>query len=255
VQNAITLLQARGVKVMLSVGGATYKFPTTYTAKNASCLWDLALDLGCDGVDIDWEAAEGVSKGQQFVDIINMLQIYRPTTKKVYLSAACFSVGAYAPTPNNPNCGMNILGLQQAGKCLDWINVMSYDAGPPSAYDCVAAYTAYKMYYPGAVYLGLEIGDQAWGGYRINNADVGKATKKAEGVVIWSLQKKADNAQGKTVSPELPELLTLATLATVPVVIPPVTIPTPPVKVITNTVVTCPSCQKMVNLSLTYLPK
>ena len=49
---AIQILRGKGVKVMLSVGGASY---SDWSKFNPLCVWSLKKDLGCDGIDIDWE--------------------------------------------------------------------------------------------------------------------------------------------------------------------------------------------------------
>jgi len=51
VKTDIAKLQSLGVCVMLSVGGATYPFPVPFDARH---MFQLAMDLGCNGIDIDW---------------------------------------------------------------------------------------------------------------------------------------------------------------------------------------------------------
>ena len=245
VKNAIAILKSRKIKTMISVGGATYHYEPSFNQAQTIRIWDLCVDLGCDGVDIDWES-QGISQRQQFVDIINYFHNSRPTSMHL-LCAACFSVGAFQPS-GNPFNGMNILGLQQAGRYLNWINIMAYDAGGPDMYDVQAAYEAYKTYYPGLIYIGLEIGPQAWGGDLLKIDQVRKALTISRGnVFIWSLQKPPTG----TVSVEdiLKEARSLS------VVIPPVVVPTPPSTVTTSTKVSCPNCKKDISLELTYLPK
>lgn len=51
VKKGIAILQYKGVRVLLSVGGATYPFPENFDALE---MVKLANWLGCDGIDIDW---------------------------------------------------------------------------------------------------------------------------------------------------------------------------------------------------------
>ena len=52
VKGAIKILQAKGTKVMLSVGGASY---LNWAGMNTKAIDALVLDLELDGVDIDFE--------------------------------------------------------------------------------------------------------------------------------------------------------------------------------------------------------
>ena len=47
VKQAIALLKKRGVKVLISVGGGSYKFPS---GDNAIAVCSLAADLDVDGI-------------------------------------------------------------------------------------------------------------------------------------------------------------------------------------------------------------
>ena len=50
-----------------------------------------------------------------------------------------------------------------AGPLLDWVNVMSFDAGP--TYKPVEALEAYQNYFCGPVLMGVEVPPEAWGGH------------------------------------------------------------------------------------------
>ena len=98
--------------------------------------------------------------------------------------------------------------LKAAGKYLDMINIMSYDAGKyafsdtrdkwDAVYNPVESYKAYRAIYSGVLNLGLESPPEAWGGNIAKSSDI-KAMADAvkadgntkDGLFIWSLQKWA----------------------------------------------------------------
>lgn len=191
VVGAIKILKSKGCLVMLSVGGGAY-WSSTKTLNSAGCAL-LMNDLGCDGIDIDWE--NDASKDYEFTDAINNLDAAISESKK--LSCAGFSTGAYGKDGSSYK-GMNIDGLVKAGSKLDWINIMTYDAGPPSQYDPLGALDCYRIYYSGPLNIGFEIGTQAWGGYLITRDDVTKNSAYAarndprNGSFLWCYKKPGD---------------------------------------------------------------
>ena len=184
VKQAIDLLKQKGVVVMLSVGGGSYAFPPV---NNCVAVCSLAVDLGVDGIDLDWEPSNGVLSSGRFGEIISEY-------KAVWggkLSAAVWSTGA-AKSLGSGYSGMNVEGLKTNGLMLDWINFMAYDAG--SDYDVVEHFLEYRNVYAGKIYLGIEIGQQGWGGYVTVQQDIDKALACVKkdgnaGIFIWSLQK------------------------------------------------------------------
>jgi chitinase len=67
----------RNLKVILSVGGWSYRFNfkpalSTATGRQKFCDSSLTLiaDLGLDGLDIDWEYAEDATDAANFVDTV-----------------------------------------------------------------------------------------------------------------------------------------------------------------------------------------
>lgn len=70
VQKAIQILKARGVIVMMSVGGATYPF--NEYEKYVDNLVYLCKDLGVDGIDIDWESDKGVAEDWVLASIVSL---------------------------------------------------------------------------------------------------------------------------------------------------------------------------------------
>ena len=75
VAKAIKVLQSRNVQVLLAVGGASYPFDGNFNPKSIAAL---AKDLGCNGVDIDWEPSGGASRATEFGPIISKLRGYLP---------------------------------------------------------------------------------------------------------------------------------------------------------------------------------
>jgi chitinase len=227
VKGAIAILRARGVVVMLSIGGATYAFNSV----NASAIANLVTDLGLDGVDIDWEDYQGAVAKGKLGPIIQSVRSALPRPFKVCIAA--FSVGAYGrdkwvnAMPASQNTGMCVDGIISNGADLDWINIMSYDASP--AYDPLIAYDAYRSIYSGPLIIGVEVPPEAWGGNVVTVTQARKYYAKADGLFVWSYQ--------KTGSPSCADLLSV-TVPSVPVV--PVTTPVPSVPSVPSVPVTTP---------------
>ncbi len=187
VKDAIAVLRSKGKKVMLSVGGATYQFQTVHVEN----LIAFQQDLGCDGLDIDWEPTSYDSNA------FSVLLKQFGEKKVGYLSAAVFSVGAYGEEqwknalPQGMYTGLNRKGLLEAGQYLDWINIMSYDAS--DVFNPTEAFQAYRSIFLKDIYLGFEVGPQAWGGALLTLDQVklwGEFVKAQKGhYFIWSWQK------------------------------------------------------------------
>lgn len=186
VTGAIKLLRDRGTIVMLSVGGASYPF--TIDNGNFKSCCDLARDLGCDGIDIDWEPANPSQDSWQFGAIINAFKVCMWPGGE--LSAAVWSSGADDPAVGSYS-GMNVQGLKSNGSQLDWINIMSYDAGV--GYSAIEACKRYQKIYTGKIYLGLQVGKQGWGDALLSWPDVVSSVNYVSGlnggIFIWSYQK------------------------------------------------------------------
>lgn len=203
VKDAIAVLRSRGKKVMLSVGGATYQFQTVHVEN----LNALQQDLGCDGLDIDWEPSTYDSNA------FSVLLKQFGEKKLGYLSAAVFSVGAYGEEqwknalPQGMYTGLNRKGLLEAGQYLDWINIMSYDAS--DVFNPTEAFQAYRSIFSKDIYLGFEVGPQAWGGALLTLDQVklwGEFVKAQKGnFFIWSWQ-KAGNPDAKKVIETLQQM-------------------------------------------------
>ncbi len=243
VVEAIAILRSKGIKVLISVGGATYPF----NGYNAPACAALCVDLGCDGIDIDWEPSGGSDSDEEFGPIIDAYSKALGTSK--FLSTAGFSTGAYDKTGNGGYQGMNIKGLTTNGSQLHWINIMAYDAGPLPDYDPVAALHAYRVYYPGPLVLGMEVGSQGWGGALLTEEDVVRSTTGAleestqNGVFVWSYLKNPTN----TPTPQRVIEISAEVFNSAPPTTPP---PTPTPTPCPDGFLTCPNCFKQFNITL-----
>ena len=190
IKGSIDILVKRGVIVMMSVGGATYPF----TGYNAAALADLCNDLGCSGIDIDWEDEHDFGR---FTSFITETRKFLPNKS---ISCASFSVGAYGQgaftnsQPPSSRTGMNVQGFKEAGDQLDWVNIMSYDAG--NSFSPVEAFKAHASLYKGPLLLGFEVPSEAWGGHVITLDKVRdqcafvKSQPGQHGAFVWSYQKQ-----------------------------------------------------------------
>ena len=190
VQNAITILKKKNIKVMLSVGGGTYPYRPQEPHANYQMMIDLMTDLGCDGIDIDWEPLNQANDDYQFGPIIHGYK----SRMKGLLSGTCLPAGAYGKDANNIWKGQNIKGLVSNGNELDWVNIMAYDSGSPASYDALGSFTCYRIYYKGPLFLGVELGEQAWGGWITSEDDIKREAEWVKkdgngGIFIWAYQK------------------------------------------------------------------
>lgn len=194
IQESIKKLKARGVVVMLSVGGATFNFDV-FNPVNIS---NLLVDLGCDGIDLDWEDMQGVGASSKLGTIIQTMRAHLSTDS--LLSLAAFSTGAYGigvfenSLPQSLNTGMCIQGIQESGHLLDWINIMSYDAGVN--YNPLVAFKSYRAIFDGPLMLGVEVPPEAWGGHLITLSEIENYVncilddeKSNNGIFVWSYKK------------------------------------------------------------------
>jgi chitinase len=231
VKGAIDILKKRGILVMLSVGGgADWSSPKKC---NYDSWVNLMNDLGCAGIDIDWEV--GCSDEKALTEAIKTIR----SKSGCKISFAGWSTGAFGKNGDNFQ-GMNIHAMINAGSMVDWINVMCYDAG--TSFDSRGAISAYRIYYKGPLVLGFEVGNQAWGGARLQidevkrNCEWIKNENLKNGVFLWSWQKGND---GISVSGR--EVIDTAKSIFGGVVVPPVT----------KTEFACPSCKTKLTVSLT----
>lgn len=185
IKASIILLQMRGVKVFLALGGGSYW--SQKTTVNYQAVVDLCDDLNCDGIDIDWEV--GLSDDTSPVEVITKLNGLTPKL----ISFTCFSTGAYPPNENDKFSGMNIKALKECKNIIDQVNVMAYDGG--KTYSPLAAIKSYRTLYPGIINIGFEIGKQGWGDALLykpelftNATEVAK--DKLSGCFFWAYYSK-----------------------------------------------------------------
>lgn len=200
VKQQIWDLKNRGVKVMLSVGGATFLYPDNFDGYE---MVRLADGLGCDGIDIDWEPFNG--KMNQWDGIIQSFhdRIEQTRGSCKLLSAAVWSTGCMQPREGDTYRGINISGLVNKGSYLNWLNIMAYDCGPPSSIDPKGCFYTYRIYYTGPLCMGFEVGKMGWGNYLTTQDDVKDAAAyvgkdvlgNKNGYFIWSSM-KTDYANG-----------------------------------------------------------
>jgi hypothetical protein len=243
VKKAISILKERAILVMLSVGGGSY-WSTPKKCNYESWIY-LMNDLGCSGIDIDWE----VNCSDDVALTTAIQKVKSLSSGKV--SFAGWSTGAYGKDGDTYK-GMNIHAMANAGYLVDWINVMCYDAG--TTYDPIGAIASYRIYYKGPLMLGFEVGNHAWGNALLTQSEViknctwMKNENSMNGIFLWSWQKGND---GKTITGGevldisgsiLPKRRNQLTPSPPP--------PSPSVPESKNDTITCPNCNKMLILKI-----
>jgi len=233
IQQSIKTVQAKGILVMLSVGGGAYKFENQAPYADYAAVVKLAKLLGCNGIDIDWEPNVdelGYLPDGAFGPIIHGFRSNGWGGMK--LSCAAAPAGAYPVEPGQLWKGLNIKGLISNGHELDWVNIMAYDSG--MEYEPTRAFDSFRQLYKGPLYLGIEIGPQGWGNEITTTDDVIKyrahvSKDSNAGFFVWAFHK--DN----TGSPTIKEIIEIV-LATEQIV---------------ATGLVCPNCKKSLKLALT----
>jgi len=184
VKTAIIMLKQKGIRVMLAVGGASYQ----WDRYNPNACAALMNDLGCDGIDLDWEPTNGYADRAQLSAIINN---FRVALSLKYLSLAVFGYGCMDPNGDTYR-GLNIDGLKEQGKSLDWVNIMAYDGG--KELNVIQCYESVKKYFAKPVAVGFQVGKQGWGDALLTMADVEKIcryiTVKNDGCFVWAYFKQ-----------------------------------------------------------------
>jgi chitinase len=205
-KTAITALKKRnpGTKVLISVGGATF---TNWGHLNEGAIAHFVKDFGLDGVDVDYEPTSPACSSnngqvscrtdQEFINVIKRVRAVLP--RPYIVSIAGFSIGAYgqgnfkSASPQGDHTGVSVNMLKSVGNLLDWIHIMSYDAG--NSFNPETAFWAYKSLFSGKITIGIEIPPEAWGGHVYTMSQVGRLgdfvnNNGGSGLMVWSLHQK-----------------------------------------------------------------
>jgi hypothetical protein len=197
IKRAVDVLHARGIKVLLAVGGATYHNWAGLAGENGNAsgrvtndLKQLMVDIGFDGLDVDYEVS-GITTTQYSGAINAMRKAVDLAGNGRMLSLAGWSTGADCTTATTTlacgdatsywggRAGGERLVFSQPGMAakIDMLNVMSYDA-QTNFYDGVNAWQAYRDLFAATtiVNIGLQTAPEGWAGGMlvVNDAD-GKA--------------------------------------------------------------------------------
>jgi Glycosyl hydrolases family 18/Cellulose binding domain len=178
IRRAVDVLHARGMKVLVAVGGATYNNWAALAAENGSAtgtitnsLKQMMIDMDFDGLDVDYEVdgtntAEytgAVNAMRKAVDLANTSD-----GQSRWLTVAGWSTGADpAGTYWGGKSGGERLVFSQPGMAdkINMVSIMSYDARFEH-YDGVKAWQYYRDLFPSTtiVNIGLETAPEGWAG-------------------------------------------------------------------------------------------
>lgn len=178
VEDTIANWRQKGIKVFLSVGGATY---TNWKDCIPKQIADLCWDLHCDGIDLDYEPHYG-DQIDHFHSLINEFRQYMGTTKSLI-----FTGFAYGALPKGEGYkGINLETMKQFGHQFDHVNIMTYDGGKDL--DVKLCYESWKVLHS-KVNIGVQVGAHGWGDGKLelHHLDEYETFKdKKDGYFIWA---------------------------------------------------------------------
>ena len=199
IKTQIHALQARGTRVLLAVGGATYLqwAPLAAEAGKAgaitAALTRFVEAMGFDGIDVDYER-DGATP-EVVGEYRAAIAALRQAANGKLLSLAAWSTGAdCTPATDNTACGGQftlaggsagrerlVLGDSETLSQIDVVNVMAYDAGV-AQFDPVKAWKLYRALLPSrvTVNIGFEIAPEGWGGATLVQDDAAASCKSAK---------------------------------------------------------------------------
>lgn len=169
-RDSIALLRQRqsNVRVLLSVGGATYH---SWRRLNMDGLVALVRDLGLDGIDWDYEPANpdcrtgtdghiSCATDQNWRRLISLGRMAFP--RPSVMTVSVWSVGAYGegafrhsrPRSRYTGSMLGVLRSPWASE-IDLVSINAYDAGPE--YSPWEAFQAYRSVWRGRLTLGVEV--------------------------------------------------------------------------------------------------
>ena len=192
VKLAIKEVKKKGVKVLLAVGGQSYKSWSAIADEHGKemsstthkkALFDLVKALDIDGIDVDYEI-DGVDEEnikKYYKSVISLYEVTREAN--IMLSIAGWSTGADCTkeTKSDEYCSgklsfwggnagrerqlFNMLNKNgfNTNELFDYVSVMSYDGGF-KRFDPINLYESYKSIYTGKLALGLELAAEGFGG-------------------------------------------------------------------------------------------
>ena len=186
VKAAIDVLHTRNMKVILSVGGATYYNWAALAAEGVAghgpittALTKIMTDMGFDGLDVDYELDANIDTYAHAS--MAMRNAVDAAGGGRILAVAAFSTGAdcTAATSGDKKCTVKVsywggnAGRERMmldkypslASSFDLVNVMSYDA-QTQHYDGVVGWKQYRSLFPKStsVSIGLETAPGGWPG-------------------------------------------------------------------------------------------
>jgi hypothetical protein len=187
VRRQIAALKARGIKVVLAVGGATYLNWAPLAAESdhpgsiTAALTKFVAALGLDGIDVDYET-DGAAPAQiaEYRAVIRALANAAGPSRMLSLAAWSTGADCTKATGLAPCGGKTGVWDGRSGRerlvfadtslfaKLSMINVMSYDAGMDE-FDPVKAWSLYRAMVPTkiALNIGFETSPEGWGPARL----------------------------------------------------------------------------------------